>query len=69
MRGAAAEHVFNLLPEEWEGEEFGEIGADEGGATDHAAGDIAPVGTVQSVGNSRAMGSTPEANEAVLLPG
>ena len=54
---ATAEDVFSLLPKEGEFQQFGEVRADEGGTTDYTAGDVAPVGTVQSVGNSSASGS------------
>ena len=57
MGGTAAEDVFGLLPKEGEFQQFGEVRADEGSAADHAAGDVAPVGTIQTVGNGRATGS------------
>ena len=48
---AAAQHVFALLPEEGEVLELGEVRADQVGARDHAAGDVAPVAAVPAVGD------------------
>ena len=57
MRGAATEHVFRLLPEEGELEKFGKVGTDERRTRHHTARNVAPVGTVQTIGNSGRTGT------------
>ena len=57
VRGAAAEDVLHLLPEVGEHQQLGEVGADQGGAGDRAAGDVGPVGAVQAIADRRGLGA------------
>lgn len=49
MRRAATQYILCLLPEEWECEEFGEIGTDKSRARYYATRDIAPVGAIEAI--------------------
>ena len=49
MAGTATQDVFGLLPKEWEGQQFGEVGTDQGRSRNDATRDVTPIGTVQAI--------------------
>src|SRR5215469_16320091 len=49
MRRTATHHIFNLLPEIREYQQFGKVGTDKRCSRNHTAGYIRPVGAIQTI--------------------